>query len=94
VEVLVLPALKRIIVSISEILLSEVDSFTVLEKRNRSEIVQDAIKFYLEERKKELMIEQMKKGYLEMAPINLTIASESSSLEEEILAWREYKLLE
>jgi CopG family transcriptional regulator/antitoxin EndoAI len=81
--VLVLPASKRIIVSISEMLLSEVDSFTVLEKRNRSEIVRDAIKFYLEERKKELMIEQMKKGYLEMAPINLTIASESSSLEED-----------
>ncbi len=89
-----MPASKRIIISISEMLLSEVDSFTVLEKRNRSEIVRDAIKFYLEERKKELMVEQMKKGYLEMAPINLTIASESSNLEEEILAWREYKLLE
>jgi len=92
--VLVLPASKRIIVSISEMLLSEVDSFTVLEKRNRSEIVRDAIKFYLEERKKELMIEQMKKGYMEMAPINLTIASESSSLEEEILVCCESKLLE
>ena len=89
-----MPASKRIIVSISEMLLSEVDSFTVLEKRNRSEIVRDAIKFYLEERKKELMIEQMKKGYLEMAPINLTIASESSSLEDESLALREYKLVE
>ncbi|MDD3363985.1 MAG: ribbon-helix-helix protein, CopG family [Syntrophomonas sp.] len=89
-----MPASKRIIVSISEMLLSEVDSFTVLEKRNRSEIVRDAIKFYLEERKKELMIEQMKKGYMEMAPINLTIASESSSLEEEILVCCESKLLE
>ncbi|PKM77351.1 MAG: CopG family transcriptional regulator [Firmicutes bacterium HGW-Firmicutes-15] len=89
-----MPTSKRIIISISEMLLSEVDSFTVLEKRNRSEIVRDAIKFYLEERKKELMIEQMKKGYLEMAPINLTIASESSVLEEEILVWRDYKLLE
>lgn len=89
-----MPALKRIIISISEMLLSEVDSFTVLEKRNRSEIVREAIKFYLEERKKELMIEEMKKGYLEMAPINLTIASESSSLEEEILACCESKLLE
>ena len=89
-----MPTSKRIIISISDMLLSEVDSFTVLEKRNRSEIVRDAIKFYLEERKKELMIEQMKKGYLEMAPINLTIACESSSLEEDTLAWHEYKLLE
>lgn len=89
-----MPTSKRIIISISEMLLSEVDSFTVLEKRNRSEIVREAIKFYLEERKKELMIEQMKKGYLEMAPINLTIACESSSLEEETLVWHGYKLLE
>jgi CopG family transcriptional regulator/antitoxin EndoAI len=93
-EVLLLPASKRIIITISEILLSEVDHFTVLENRNRSEIVREAIKFYLEERKKELMIEQMKKGYLEMAPINLTIACESSSLEEEILECCESKLLE
>ena len=39
--------------------------------------------FYLDNRKRELMIEQMKKGYLEMAPINLTIACEISSLEED-----------
>jgi hypothetical protein len=29
------------------------------------------------------MIEQMKRGYMEMAPINLTIACEASSLEED-----------
>jgi CopG family transcriptional regulator/antitoxin EndoAI len=82
--VLVLPASKRIIVTISDIHLSEVDHFTALENRNRSEIVREAIKFYLQERKREMLIEQMKKGYLEMAPINLTIAAESSSLEDEI----------
>ncbi|MDD4801500.1 MAG: ribbon-helix-helix protein, CopG family [Syntrophomonas sp.] len=89
-----MPASKRIIVSISEILLSEVDSITVLDKRNRSEIVRDAIKFYLEKRKREIRTEQMKKGYLEMAPINLTIATESMGIEEEVLVWQEYKPLE
>lgn len=78
-----MPASKRIIITISEILLSEVDHFTVLENRNRSEIVREAIKLYLENRKREVMIEQMKKGYLEMAPINLTIACEISGLEED-----------
>jgi len=82
--VLVLPSSKRIIVTISEVLLSEVDHFTALENRNRSEIVREAIKMYLQVRKRELMIEQMKKGYMEMAPINLMIACESSSLEDEI----------
>lgn len=78
-----MPASKRIIITISEILLSEVDHFTALENRNRSEIVREAIMFYLDNRKRELMIEQMKKGYMEMAPINLTIALEISSLEED-----------
>ncbi len=78
-----MPASKRIIITISEILLSEVDHFTALENRNRSEIVREAIMFYLDNRKRELMIEQMKKGYLEMAPINLTLALEISSLEED-----------
>jgi CopG family transcriptional regulator/antitoxin EndoAI len=77
-----MPTSKRIIISISDMLLSEVNSFTAIENCNRSELVREAIKFYLNERKKELMIEQMKKGYLEMAPINLTIASESVSLKK------------
>lgn len=87
-----MPASKRIIITVSEILLSEVDHFTTLDNRNRSEIIREAIRFYLGERKRELMIEQMKKGYLEMAPINLTIASEGS-VEEEIFIY-EYSLLE
>ena len=78
-----LPASKRIIVTISDILLSEVDNFSVLEKRNRSEIVREAIQCYLDIRKREVKVEQMKKGYLEMAYINLTIARESSSLDAE-----------
>jgi len=78
-----LPASKRIIVTISDILLNEVDSFTALENRNRSEIVREAIKYYLENRKREIRVEQMKKGYLEMAYINLTIACECSSLDGE-----------
>ena len=68
--VLSLPASKRIIVTVSEMLLSEVDYFTAIDNRNRSEIVREAIKFYLQNRKREMMIDQMKRGYLEMASIN------------------------
>lgn len=74
-----MPASKRIIITVPESLLYEVDKITHLEKRNRSEIVREAIMFYLGERKRELMIEQMKKGYMEMAEINLSIAIEDSS---------------
>jgi CopG family transcriptional regulator/antitoxin EndoAI len=92
--VLALPASKRIIITVSENLLSEVDAFTVMERKNRSEIVREAIKFYLGERKKELMREQMKKGYLEMAAINLQIATEHADLEEEVQNKCEENLLE
>jgi len=82
--VLKVPASKRIIVTISDNLLSEVDDFMLLEQRNRSELVREAIVFYLRCRKKELMVEYMKRGYLEMAPINLTIACELINLEEDL----------
>jgi len=78
------PASRRIIVTISENLLSEVDDCMMRENRNRSEIVREAIVFYLQCRRKEMMVEYMKRGYIEMAPINLTIACEAAaSLEEE-----------
>ena len=42
-----MPASRRIIVTVSESLLSEVDNVTVLESKNRSQIIREAIKFYL-----------------------------------------------
>lgn len=77
-----MPASKRIVITVPDSLLCEVDQFTKIEHRNRSEIVREAIMFYLGERKKELMIEQMKKGYLEMADINLHIAIEDCQIDE------------
>ncbi|HZK87105.1 MAG TPA: ribbon-helix-helix protein, CopG family [Syntrophomonas sp.] len=71
-----MPDSKRIIITVPANLLSEVDKFTQIEHKNRSEIVREAIVFYLGERQKAFMIEQMKKGYLEMAEINLCIARE------------------
>ncbi|MEN6349610.1 MAG: ribbon-helix-helix protein, CopG family [Syntrophomonas sp.] len=89
-----MPASKRIIITVSESLLSEVDDIMALESKNRSEIVREAIKFYLGERKKILAIEKMKKGYLEMSEINLGLARKNYGLEEEVLVKRIEKLLE
>lgn len=69
---------KRIVINVPADLLSEVDTFSNIENKNRSEIVREAIVLYLAERKKFLMKEQMKKGYLEMAAINLCIAGEDN----------------
>lgn len=89
-----MPASKRIIITVPENLLSEVDDVTQSESKNRSEVVREAIKLYLGERKKNLMREQMKKGYLEMSEINLKIASETNGTAEEALANGIEKLLE
>jgi CopG family transcriptional regulator/antitoxin EndoAI len=90
----ILPSSKRIIITIPESLLGEVDNIKYIECKNRSEIFREAIRFYLGERKKKLLIEQMKKGYLEMAEINLNIACENSGVEEEALSNCIEKLLE
>ncbi|HPF20495.1 MAG TPA: ribbon-helix-helix protein, CopG family [Syntrophomonas sp.] len=71
-----MPDSKRISITIPVDLLGELDTLCHLEHKNRSEIVRQAIVDYLEERRKNAMIEQMKKGYLEMAAINLGIAGE------------------
>lgn len=89
-----MPSSKRIIITIPENLLGEVDDIKCVECKNRSEIFREAIRFYLGERKKKLLIEQMKKGYLEMAEINLNMACENSGLEEEALSNCIEKLLE
>ncbi len=91
---LALPASKRIIITVSETLLAEVDNITELDCKNRSEIVREAIRFYLGERKKNLLREHMKKGYMEMSQINLTLANENILVEDEALNNCLEKLLE
>jgi len=92
-EVLVLPASRRIIVTVSETLLGEVDEYMTRERKSRSEVIRDALKYYLGEYKRETLKDQMKRGYLEMAQINLAIANENARDEIELLACKQ-KLLE
>ncbi|HZJ85235.1 MAG TPA: ribbon-helix-helix protein, CopG family [Syntrophomonadaceae bacterium] len=89
-----MPASKRIIITVPETLLAEVDNITELDCKNRSEIVREAIRFYLGERKKNLLREHMKKGYMEMSQINLTLANENILVEDEALNNCLEKLLE
>lgn len=79
-----MPATKRIMISLPESLLEEVDWIVSLEKRNRSEFIREAMKMYLAERKRRALREQMKRGYLEMAQINLGLAAENFNLENEV----------
>lgn len=74
---------KRIMISLPDYLLQEVDGVAEKEKSNRSELIRQAMKMYLTERKKRLLREAMQRGYLEMANINLRMASEAFHAEED-----------
>ncbi len=65
---------KKILVSLPDSLLKEVDFIVSMEKKNRSEFVKEAMKFYLREKRRMEVFEKLKDGYLEMSTINLTLA--------------------
>jgi CopG family transcriptional regulator/antitoxin EndoAI len=79
-----LPGVKRIMISLPESLLAEVDNLATVERRNRSEFIREAMKLYIAERKRRSMREQMKRGYQEMAPINLALVVENYDAEDEV----------
>jgi len=74
---------KRIMISLPHNLLQEVDGVVEMEKRTRSEFIREAMRLYLQERRKKQIREQMQEGYMEMARLNLTLANEAISAENE-----------
>ncbi len=74
---------KRIMISLPDYLLQEVDGVVEVENSNRSELIRKAMRLYLMERKKRYLRESMQRGYMEMAKINLHIAAESFQAEED-----------
>lgn len=78
-----LSSTKRIMISLPKNLLQEVDGMVERENSNRSEFIRQAMKLYLQERKKRLIREMMQRGYMEMARINLNISHEAFEAEEE-----------
>lgn len=78
-----MPETKRIMISLPHYLLEEVDGIVASEKRTRSEFIREAMRLYLQERKKERIRERMRKGYMEMAKLNLTLSKEALQAENE-----------
>ena len=90
----VLAHLKKILVSLPDSLLQEVDSIVTVEKINRSELVREAMKLYIRERRRIEMRDKMKKGYQEMAEINLKLAEMCFDADSELQLNYEEKLAE
>ncbi len=74
---------KRIMISLPNNLLSEVDGIVAIEKSTRSGFIREAMKLYLQERKKRQIREKMQRGYQEMAKLNLALSREAMYVENE-----------
>ncbi len=85
---------KRIIISLPDSLLREVDDLVEKEKRNRSEFIREAMKLYIRERRKIQIREKMKKGYREMGSINLLLCEAGLDIDVTTLRSYETKLAE
>lgn len=90
----ILSQLKKVLITVPDTLLEQVDALVGLEKTNRSEFVREAMRRYIEEKKKTAIKEQMKKGYQEMAELNLSIAAMYFDAENEQFSAYEEKLAE
>lgn len=76
--------LKRIMISIPNTLLQEVDGIIAMEKLSRSQFVREAMRLYIEDRKKKAIRDMMRKGYQEMAVINLSLAEEGLLIDSDM----------
>ena len=74
--VVLLSQLKKILISLPDSLLCEVDVFVDGNNINRSEFIREAMKLYLKEKRRITIRERLKTGYLEMSSVNALIAEE------------------
>jgi CopG family transcriptional regulator/antitoxin EndoAI len=72
-------------VSLPENIVEEIDGIVSIDKVNRSELIREVMLLYIAERKRQMLREQMKRGYVEMAQINLKLALEGVAAEAEVV---------
>ena len=61
-----MPQLKKILITLPNSLLEEVDALALQENTNRSEFIREAMKYYIKYKKNLEIKERLKKGYQEM----------------------------
>lgn len=74
---------KRIVLSIPMQLLEQVDGIAQEEQLRRSDVIREAMRLYVTERRKNDIRAALQQGYMEMARINLRIADEAFQVEQE-----------
>lgn len=81
--------MRKIIVSLPEMLLGQIDNQAGLEEKNRSAVIRDALALYLTEQKKAQIKERMKEGYMAMGQLNLQLSEEG--LETDLQSLKAYE---
>lgn len=76
-------SMAEIVIQLPQKFIAELDSEMQRENGSRDEFIYQATKMYLRERKKRHIRESMRSGYMEMAKINLSLASEAFLAESE-----------
>ena len=76
---------KKVLITLPESLLSEVDYLASLDNKDRSQFIGEAMQHYLQERKRTEMQTRMIQGYSEMAELNLKISEEWFEAENEAM---------
>lgn len=86
--------LKRVMISLPNSLLEEVDYLVKQENGNRSQFIREAMRLYIKEKRRRELRERMKKGYLDMGTINLELANQGLAAENGVLNSYEDNLAE
>lgn len=81
---------KRVMICLSDQLLTEIDGIAAGENRNRSEFIREIIKLYIRERKKREIREKLREGYLELSQLNLQLANAGGCVEWELLNYEKH----
>ncbi|SKA87155.1 CopG family transcriptional regulator / antitoxin EndoAI [Clostridium sp. USBA 49] len=85
---------KKLVVNLNETLYNEFNKALEEDCKKRSEFIRDAIIVYIEEKKRLSLMDSMRKGYMEMAQLNLEIAEMGFANDVDELKKYEAKLAE
>lgn len=85
---------KKVLISLPNNLLEEIDNAVLINKTSRSDFVREAMRVYLTERRKIEIREKMKKGYEEMAEINIRLSEVYFDADNDQQNWYEKRLRE
>lgn len=82
---------KKVVINLPDALYNEINEIIKKDSQKRSEFFREAIILYIEERKKQIKMDEMKKGYMEMANINREYAEQG--FEQDIKDLKKYEAM-